>query len=130
VEAGKARIVGITLRLAAVTVIAAAIALGLTLGATKPVAPAVTIAAKTDREPAAVHLVRTIPIPAAMIQLPPGPSPSVTPISPAVVAVPVAVSGPAPAPPANICERHHGYRVVYRRGTYIGWRCEFPKGKP
>lgn len=136
---GKTRITRITLRAVGVASISAAVALVIVLGgpgvrqdvADRVAAPE-TPAAETNAP--ATRLVRTVPIvaqplptwpttPIATVTKAPAPTPAVeTPAAPARAA-----KGPRQVD--DVCQRHGGYRLYYRRGHWIGWHCVFPKAK-
>ena len=131
---GKCRISGITLRAAAVVSISAAVAFVLVLGgpgvrqdAADRTRGRETLAAKTNAP--MTRYVRTIAIvaqpllaswPPPVIAVTEAPAPAVeTPAAPARAA-----KGPRQAD--DVCQRHGGYRLYYRRGHWIGWHCVFP----
>ena len=75
--------------------------------------------------------VRTVPIVAQ--PLPTWPTTPIATVTEASAPTPAVETPAAPARAANrprqvddVCQRHGGYRLYYRRGHWIGWHCVFP----
>ena len=130
---GITGITGITLRAVGVVSISAAVALVIVLGGPGVRQDVADRAAATE-PPAGennapmTRAVRTVPIVAA-----PLPTWPATPIAVTEAPAPAVETPAAPARAANgprqsddVCQRHGGYRLYYRRGHWIGWHCVFP----
>ena len=120
--------VGIILRLAAITAIAAAVAFAVVRsGPNLTVAMMETPAVKTDAP--TTRYVRTIPISAQPLAASwPLPASAVTEAPAPAVETPAAPARAAKGPRQadDVCQRHGGHRENYQRGRWPAWRCVFP----